>query len=145
MKKKGNTLIIYSVIRIYKNGMKRNINILYEKPTLPFEKYSLKNKNKNMNTISVKVIKETIVDEQLPFPFYRRRKDGHEFIALLDENTVVGIYKTNGLTIVKNSELSDHSKKNLLEAWDSKEWTACTETEFLDKYDAVIESIFPSP
>lgn len=80
---------------------------------------------------------------EIPVPFFARTKDESNYIALLDEKTVVRIYKGLSYTSVCNSEIDMAEKSKLIEAWET--WHSCTETEFFDKYYSVIESISLHP
>lgn len=98
-----------------------------------------------MQTLPIETTVSKTRKIDLPIPFFARRKDDKKYIALLDENTVVTFYTCKGLTTISNATPDSHEKRELVEAWEGEEWTACTETEFLDKYDAVIESISLHP
>lgn len=95
--------------------------------------------------VLIKTTVEKQVETEIPVPFFARKKDERKYIAVLDENTFVAIFSCQGLTTVTNSSLDNHEKRQVLEAWQDEEWTHCTETEFLEKYDSVIESISLHP
>lgn len=95
-----------------------------------------------MQTLSVETTRSEKISVEIPVPFFARNKTESEWIGLLDNKTVVNIYNGGKLTIIKNST-PDFEKNLLIEAF--KTWHSCTETEFLDKYDAVIESISLHP
>ena len=86
-----------------------------------------------------KEVEETI---EIPVPCFLVSKDEKSWIGLLDENTVVEIYVSNGYKSIVNSEL--WIKQNSLNnAW--KEFHSCTETAFFKKYDQVVESMSLHP
>lgn len=96
-----------------------------------------------MQTLSVEAYISEKKMIEIPVPFFARRNDEREYIGLLDENTVVKIYSGQSHTSVSNSQMDSMEKSKLIEAFET--WHSCTETEFLDKYDAVIESISLHP
>lgn len=96
-----------------------------------------------MNTLKVIANVSQLKEIDIPIPYYARRHDEREYIGLLDEKTLVTIYKGFSHTSVSNTEIDTMEKSKILEAWEK--WVSCTETEFLEKYDTVIESISLHP
>lgn len=94
-------------------------------------------------TIETTVQQEKKIDLQVPL--FRRTVSERKYIALLDEKTFVAIFDSPGLRTITNSEVSGHEKREIAESLESTDWTSCTETEFLEKYDSVIESISLHP
>lgn len=99
-------------------------------------------KNNYMNTLTVETTRSEKRTIELPIPFFARSKNENDWIAVLDEKTVVNIYKGANLTIIKNST-PNYESNMLAEAYET--WHSCTETEFLEKYDDVISSISLHP
>lgn len=78
---------------------------------------------------------------EIPVPSFYRTKDEKNYIGILDDTTIVSLYVSDELKIVKNcTPMYEGAIKEAYEKWHS-----CTETEFLEKYDAVIESISLHP
>lgn len=97
-----------------------------------------------MQTLSVETTVPQVVRLEIPIPFFARTKDETEYLGLLDEKTVVQVYKCGDLTIIKNKSTSAmFAQDDLVKAFQS--WHSCTETEFFEKFYAVIESISLHP
>lgn len=92
-------------------------------------------------TIKTKVSQENEIE--IPCPFFARTKDQTEYIGLLDEKTIVKIFKGMSLRYVLNTERSDTHDHDLSVAYNG--WVSCTEGEFLETFDAVIASISLHP
>ncbi|HEX7906212.1 MAG TPA: hypothetical protein VF487_20200 [Chitinophagaceae bacterium] len=97
-----------------------------------------------MSKVTISTTQKTTITTEIPVPCFLRSLDEKEYIALLDEKTIVSVFKTDQLTIIKNSSIeSSISKQELTDAW--QKFHGCTEVEFLQAYDAVIESISLHP
>lgn len=96
-----------------------------------------------MQTLTLKANVTTEREIEIQIPFFRRTKDEKEYIGLLDEKTVVRMYKGLFHTSVTNSQLDFMERTKLLEA--AETWEHCGEQEFLDAYDAAIESMSLHP
>lgn len=94
-------------------------------------------------TITLKTTSVQEKEFELPIPFFAANHDGTEYIGLLDESTYVNIFQLKDMTILQNSKLSEMNKSNIVKAWET--WHSCTESQFLEKYDSVIESISLHP
>lgn len=94
-------------------------------------------------TLSIETREKKDID--IPVPAFFRNKSETDYIGLLDQKTLVTIYNNGDLTIVKNQDFtnSDSAKREILDAYNH--YGSCTETEFLEKYDQVIESISLHP
>lgn len=79
---------------------------------------------------------------ELQVPCFFRDKAEKNYVGVLDEKTVVAIYKSGTLTIIKNGTLNILFV-DLREAY--QHFHSCTETEFMEKYDQVVESISLHP
>lgn len=97
-----------------------------------------------MQTINLKFAAATTVyeDVEITIPFFSRSKDEQYWMCVLDENTairlvIIGKY----VCFIKDAPSDNYLSGKILEA--KKEYISCTESEFLEKYDAVIESIHP--
>ncbi len=92
----------------------------------------------------MKLTIETKQTEQveIPVPSFMRSKDEKHWVGILDEKTIVTIYANEDFVIVKNST-PEIAERELTEA--HKTFHSCTEFEFLQKYDEVIESISLHP
>lgn len=96
-----------------------------------------------MNKITLLTESTATVEVEIPVPCFLVSKTGTEHVALLDDNTIVSVFKSEGLTIIKNSALSSYSKKELVQAW--KTFHSCTELHFFEAFDAAVESISLHP
>lgn len=69
-----------------------------------------------------------------------RSKDEKEYIGVLDAKTVVTVFNSDNLIIVKNSSIdSNFIKEEIVKAHLS--FHSCTETEFIEAYDKAIEDM----
>lgn len=106
--------------------------------------FIVKTKTFYMNTLTLEIMVPQPQKFEIPIPFFARTKDDTEYIGLLDEKTLVSIFKCGDLTIIKNKSTDAmFANDELVHAF--QKWHSCTETEFLDKYDAVIDSISLHP
>lgn len=88
-------------------------------------------------------IEKTQTEEiELQVPCFFRDKAEKNYVGVLDEKTVVVVYKSENFTIIKNST-PDVLSLDLKEAY--SKFHSCTETEFMEKYDQVVESISLHP
>lgn len=92
--------------------------------------------------MKLKITKETETEVEIPVPCFFRSKDEQNYVGFLDEKTVVTLYKSGDLTIVKNTT-PQYAERDIKEAWST--YHGCTEFEFLEKYDEVIESMSLHP
>lgn len=79
---------------------------------------------------------------EIPVPSFYVSKDEKSWVGILDVNTVVTIYCTDDLKIVKNT-IPAYASSDLIDAATS--YHSCTESAFLEKYDQMIESISLHP
>lgn len=94
-------------------------------------------------TIETTVTQKKILDIQIPC--FVRTKNQKEYYAVLDEKTMVKLLVLDTYINITNTEFGTYEKNQFAEAWGSELWTSCTEMEFLEKYDSVIESISLHP
>lgn len=104
--------------------------------------WSRAKKIKIMANLTISIETKSTKEVEIPVPCFLRSKSGQDYIALIDENTVVSVYESDSLKTVSNKELW-LGKSDLANAWET--FNSCTEQEFLEKYDAVIESISLHP
>lgn len=97
--------------------------------------------------IKIKVEKKEVTEKviEIPVPCFFRCKSETDYLAVLDEKTLVTIFTMDDLTIIKNQDYtqSPSAMNEIHSAY--LNFHSCTETEFLEKYDAVIESISLHP
>lgn len=96
-----------------------------------------------MQTLTAETTRSEKRTVEIPIPFFSRTKDETNYLALLDSETVVRVYVNKNCSIVTNAKVDVYEMSKIVEAWET--WHSCTETEFLEKYDAVIESISLHP
>jgi hypothetical protein len=92
--------------------------------------------------MTIKIIKTESVETEIQVPAFFRDSNERNFIGVLDEKTVVTIYSSDELTIVKNTT-PQFASRDIAEAYN--EFYSCTEAEFLEKYESVIHSISLHP
>lgn len=78
-----------------------------------------------------KQIEETL---EIIVPSFYKSKSGRSFVGLLDEETIVQIYQSEGHLNIQNSNVKycHHVIKDI-----PNDYHSCTESEFLDKYAEV--------
>lgn len=91
-------------------------------------------------TITLK--KEVEEQIEIPVPCFFISKTGLELIGVLDENTVVKIYHSEGHSCISNSEMW-LQKSDVEKAYNN--WHTCTETQFLEKYSEVEQAMSLHP
>ena len=91
-------------------------------------------------TIETTVQETKTVDLIIPC-FFRDLKE-QDYIGLLDEDTVVTIYRNSDLLQIQNSKLW-LKKNDLVNAYHN--FTSCTETEFFDAYADVEQKMSLHP
>jgi len=95
-----------------------------------------------MNTLKLSVEKKQTSEVEIQIPCFFRNKSETDYIGVLDAKTIVNIYQCGDMTIIKNTTM-EISKHEVSTAYSN--WITCTESEFLEKYDAVVESISLHP
>ena len=93
-------------------------------------------------TIQLTSLANTLVTSELPVPCFFRDKSEHSYIGLLDENTIVKVYRTDDLLLIQNSKLW-LCEGDLIKA--SKEFHSCTEAEFMEAYADVEQRMSLNP
>lgn len=96
-----------------------------------------------MQTLTVETTVTQPKAVEIPIPFFARTKDESEYLGLLDEKTLVKMFIGTNFKYVTNSTVSISSHHDLAVAWEN--WVSATETEFFEKYHAVIESMSIHP
>lgn len=95
-------------------------------------------------TLTIEIMVPQPQTFEIPVPFFAKTKDESEYIGLLNEKTIVEVFKCGDLTIVKNKSSSAmFAREDLVKAFQT--WLPCTEEEFLDKYESVVASISLRP
>lgn len=96
-----------------------------------------------MQTLTIQTQITAPVDHtiEIPVPCFLRSKDEKDWLAVLDNDKVIR------LTVIREyANLSTGSmetfKNDVVRAWQT--FHACTEQEFLMKYDEIIESMHPT-
>lgn len=82
------------------------------------------------------------IQVEIPIPFFSRSKDGDKYIGVLDEKTFLKIVILDGYICIQNTCVSI-SKIEIVEAYNK--FNSCSESEFVEAYDKVIESISLHP
>ena len=95
-----------------------------------------------MKSVTLSIEKKQSEDIEIHVPCFYKSFSETDYIGVLDENTVVNVYKCGELTIIKNMTL-EMGKSEIASA--IKNFHSCTESEFLEKFDAVVESISLHP
>ena len=95
-----------------------------------------------MQTLKLSVEKKESQEVEIPVPCFMRNKSETEYIGVLDEKTVVTIYDNGTYRSLVNCELWV-KQHDVAKAWN--EWGGCTESEFLTKYDEVVEAMSLHP
>ena len=100
-----------------------------------------------MEALKLKIEKkETTVEEvELSIPCFFRNQAQTEYVAALDAGTIVEIVSDQYETSVRNysSTAWNVGKGRVEHAY--KHFHSCTESEFLEKFDSVVESISLHP
>lgn len=91
--------------------------------------------------------KETKTESvELPIPFFFRNKEETQYIGMLDEKTVVELIIDTFETSIRNyNQEAWNAGKGRIEAAYSLKYQPCTETEFLQKFEEIIESLSLTP
>jgi len=100
-----------------------------------------------MNTLTIKIEKkETTVEEvELPIPCFFRNQAQTEYVAAIDAGTIVEIIDDQYERSLRNySSTAWNVGRGRVEHAYAK-FHSCTEAEFLEKFDAVTESISLHP
>lgn len=82
-------------------------------------------------TVTITTKKQVEETVEIPVPCFYRNNSETYFIGVLDNDTVVKIYRGSDLLHISNSKmwLGEHELKDAIE-----NWIKCTEQEFFDAY-----------
>lgn len=90
----------------------------------------------------IQITKKQTSQVEIPVPCFFKNKDEDTYLGVLDEKTVVRIFKIGDHAIIINTT-SDLCPEYIRDAYES--FHSCTESEFLTAYDETIESISLHP
>lgn len=98
-----------------------------------------------MPTLTIKTVKKEPVEIQIPCPCFFRDYSERQYIGVLDDKTLVRLYRLSDYTSIINEDYSESesAKNSISEAYNTMH--SCTEAEFFQAYDEIIESIFLHP
>lgn len=96
-----------------------------------------------MQTLTIETEKKEVTKllVEVPIPSYFMRQDGTKLVGILDEDTVIEIIDDGYEQVVNkfNNKAWNVGKDRVAFAYNN--YHGCTESAFIEKYDAVIESI----
>jgi len=91
-----------------------------------------------MDTINLKTTQSVHVDLSITIPSFHRNKEGSEWLALLSKENVISM-STVGNNVWISKQSIETAEYKVVEAVSN--YYSCTESEFLEKYDELTESI----
>ena len=95
--------------------------------------------------LTIKKTTEVENEVEIPVPCFFRDKSEKNYVAMLDEKTVIKIVQDSFETTIRNYN-NEAWKQGIEEVkWGYNNYHSCTETEFFTKYYEVIGSISLKP
>jgi hypothetical protein len=95
-----------------------------------------------MESINLKTIQKIPVDVSVTIPSFYRSKDEKEWVALMSKDNVVSI-SIVGDNVWLSKQGIDTADYKIVEAASS--YHSCTESEFVEKFDNVMEQLYSHP
>lgn len=94
-----------------------------------------------MQTLNLKTKQTTEHDLSISIPFFSKSKDEKEWFAVFEDKTIVKFYTSGDYATIQRANLETESWYGdaIVQAHNSLH--SCTESEFTQKYDEVIQSI----